>query len=216
MRKKVEPKRKAKPPKDEMKELEKKRRALLRRYRSTERDLKAQKEMLRRLKRAGVDPSDVERLAVMIRSAGETGFSPTAFAGRLKEKGSLQERVRALKREVTEREERVRELEKMEEAIPLRRKELSDLQSMCDLLEGKLKEHLNLLEEARRNVSRLEELLSSDATFVKLFKEEGSLGAEEVDAVIRQLKEWALKAPADVGRLEVREQIRLLSTNGGT
>jgi len=216
MRKKAEPKGKAKPPNDEVRELKKKRRALLRRYGSTERDLKAQKELLRRLKRAGVDPSDVERLAVMIRSAAETGFSPTALAGRLKEKESLQERLLSLKAEVSEKEEKVRELERVEEAIPSKRKELSDLQSMCDELDGKLKDHLDLLEEARKNVGHLEELLSNDAIFVKLFKEAGSLSAEEVDAVIRQLKEWALKAPAEVGRPDVREQMGLLSTNGGT
>jgi hypothetical protein len=216
MRKKAEPKGKAKPPKDEVKELERKRRALLRRYKSTERDLKAQKESLTRLKRAGVDPSDVKRLAVIIRSAAGTGFSSTAFAGGLEEEKSLQERLLSLKAEVSEREEKVRELERVEEAILPKRKELSDLQSMCDDLDGKLKDHLDLFEEARKNVSRLEELLSNDAIFVKLFKEAGSLSAEEVDAVIHQLKEWALKAPAEVGRPDVREQMGLLSTNGGT
>jgi chromosome segregation ATPase len=215
MRKKAEPKGKGEPPKDKVKELEKKRRALLRRYRSTERDLKAQKELLRRLKSAGVDPSDVKKMAVMTSSAAEAGFSPKAFAKRLKEEGSLQGRLRVLKGEVKEREERMKELETIEERIPPRRKELSDLQSACDELDGKLKKHLALLEEARGNVSRLEELLNEDAIFVKLFKEAGGLTAEEVDTVIRQLKEWAAKAPTEVGRLEVREQIGLMSTNGG-
>jgi hypothetical protein len=214
MPKKADPKGKAKPPGDKVRELEKRRRALLRRYRSTERDLKAQKELLKRLKRAGVDPSDVERMAVMVRSAAEAGFSPTAFAGRLKEEGSLQERLRA-QEEVAEREERVMELETIEEGIPPKRKELSDLQSACDELDKALKNHLTLLEEARRNVGSLEALLSKDVVFVKLFKEAGSLGAEEVDTVIRQLKEWALKAPNEVGRPDVREQIEILSTNGG-
>jgi chromosome segregation ATPase len=213
---KPQPKVKAKPPEDKVRELEKKRRALLRTYGSTERDLKAQKEMLTRLKRAGVDPSDLKKMAVMVRSAAEAGFSATAFAGRLKEERSLQERLRALKGEVTEREERVRKLETIEEGIPPKRKELSDLQSTCDELDGKLKAHLGLLEEARMNVGRLEELLSQDAVFVKLFKEPGSLGAEEVDALIHQLKEWALKAPTEVGRPDVREQIGLMGTNGGT
>jgi len=108
-----------------LEENESRRKELLREYESTEEDLKLSRDLHKRLREVGGDPADLERLIRMVRSAREVDFSPEAFAKKLAEEVSATDRLRELDALRKERESGVAKLVSESRSAAARLKDLS-------------------------------------------------------------------------------------------
>ncbi len=195
---------------------ESKKEELLEAYNSTEKDLKLNRELHRRLREVGADPADLGKLIRMVKSAREVRFSPESFASKLGEEVSVTDRLRELgetkKRkevdlamlssEIKNARARMTELNR---EVAATKKELDDLTAKRDLLQYGVKvkrEEFTKLEadyDASANrIDSLEEVMEKNGVSIRLFKEPTSLSKEEVGAIVVQLRLWSRTMPARI------------------